>query len=161
MSAEQHKETGRERDKEEQVSAEEAHLTDSEEESISPPCIGPGPCLCEVREQLGLNRAKVGQQLGLTEAAVKDLEKNRFERFPSSVYVRGYLKNYAKTLGESESEIIAIYDQFCEENNLDSGKSTLEPLPEQKGLGVTAKILIGIAICCAIAAVLASFADFI
>ena len=106
--------------------------------------VGPGVCLREVRENLGLNRAKVGQRLGLTEAAVKDLEKNHFERFPNSVYVRGYLRNYAKTLGESETEIIEIYDRFCEANNLDSGKSTLAPLPEKTGPGLAAKVLISL-----------------
>jgi len=127
---------------------ESEKTTGSTEIQTKVPCVGPGVCLCEVREQLGLNRAKVGQQLGLTETAVKDLEKNYFDRFPSSVYVRGYLKNYAKILGESESEIIEIYDQFCKENNLDSGKSTLDPLPEKKCLSNLAKFFIGIAAAC-------------
>lgn len=128
----------------------------AETEQEQPPCIGPGICLCKVREEQGFNRAKVGQQLGLTETAVKDLERNLFDRFPSSVYVRGYLKNYAKILGESEREIIEIYDRYCQENNLDSGKSTMEPLQERTGPGNLVKILFGFVII-SVAVVLYSF----
>ena len=119
----------------------------SSEELTDNVCLGPGPLLCEAREHLGLNRAKVGQELGLTETAVKKLEKNHFDRFPNSVYVRGYLKNYAKILGKSESAIIEIYDRFCAENNLESGKSTLEPVSKKKRLGTGVKMSIGIALC--------------
>ena len=108
--------------------------------------VGPGVRLREAREELGLNRVRVGEQLGLTQAAVKNLEKNHFEPFPNSVYVRGYLKNYAKTLGQSETEIIEIYDRFCEANNLDSGKNTPAPLPEKPGSDSPAKALIGLVV---------------
>ena len=120
-------------------------------------CIGPGACLCEAREELGLNRAKVGQQLGLTETAVKDLEKNHFDRFPSSVYVRGYLKNYAKVLGKSETEVIEIYDRFCLENGLDSGKSIMDPAPENTASSHLTKIIIGLLIVGIIAALVTFF----
>lgn len=113
------------------VAPDQAPEAEVQEDDSQEVIAGPGVQLCEAREKLGFNRAKVGQQLGLTETAVKDLEKNYFDRFPSSVYVRGYLKNYAKMLGISEFRIIENYDRFCLENNLDSGKSTLDSPPER------------------------------
>lgn len=114
--------------------------------SALPAYLTPGKKLCELREGQGLNRARVGQLLGLTETAVKDLEKNKFENFPGSVYVRGYLKNYARIMGVSEDDIIALYDKYCLDHGLDTGKSTMEPLPESSGVGGTTKIIFGLVI---------------
>lgn len=113
--------------------------------SSSDPVKSPGLYLSDAREQRGLNRAKVGEKLGLTETAVRDLEQNQFDRFPSSVYVRGYLKNYTKILGEEESDLIELYDQYCLEHNLNAGRSTMNPTPKKTGLGKTAKMLFGLA----------------
>ena len=134
------------RDEKESSAEGQTDPADKEDEQSVTACVGPGTRLREAREKLGLNRAKAGQQLGLTETSVKDLETNHFDRFASGVYVRGYLKNYAKMLGESEEEIIRIHDQFCLEQNLDSGKNTLNPLPERTGPGRLAKALIGLGI---------------
>ena len=71
----------------------------------------------------------------LTETAVKNLETNAFDLFPGSVYVRGYLKNYARLLGSSEDELIALYDQYCAEHQLDNGRTTadLSAMPSSQG----------------------------
>ena len=90
-------------------------LTESEiAESQDSPSIDPGRLLSDRREQLGLNRAQVGERLGLTETAVRDLEKNHFDRFSGSVYVRGYLKNYAKVLGLDSADLMSAYDSYDE-----------------------------------------------
>ena len=102
---------------------------------LSPEYVTPGQYLLTAREKSGLNRARVGQALGLTETAVKNLEINGFDLFPGSVYVRGYLKNYARLLGSSEDELIALYDRYCAEHQLDNGRTTadLSAMPASQG----------------------------
>lgn len=101
----------------------------------SPEYVTPGKYLLTAREKSGLNRARVGQALGLTETAVKNLEINDFESFPGSVYVRGYLKNYARLLGSNEEDLIALYDRYCTEHQLDNGRTTadLSAMPASQG----------------------------
>ena len=109
--------------------------------SAVPEYVTPGKYLLTEREKAGLNRARVGQALGLTETAVKNLETNGFELFPGSVYVRGYLKNYAKLLGTEEDELIAIYDRYCADNQLDNGRSTADLTSMPASQGDTKKII--------------------
>lgn len=114
---------------------DEAEDSTSAKIAAVPEYVSPGKYLLTEREKAGLNRARVGQALGLTETAVKNLETNGFELFPGSVYVRGYLKNYAKLLGTEEDELIAIYDRYCADHQLDNGRSTadLSSMPASKG----------------------------
>ncbi len=124
---------------ESKLESEEQEADDSaesgEKSAALPKNVTPGKYLLSEREKAGLNRARVGQALGLTETAVKNLETNDFELFPGSVYVRGYLKNYAKLLGKDEDELIAIYDRYCVDHQLDNGRSTadLSAMPASKG----------------------------
>lgn len=109
--------------------------SDTTDPSPLPVQVTPGTYLLTAREKSGLNRARVGQALGLTETAVKNLETNDFDLFPSGVYVRGYLKNYAKLLGSDEDELIDIYDRYCAEHRLDNGRSAadLSAMPASQG----------------------------
>jgi|GEM_PF-2669055 len=97
--------------------------------------VTPGKYLLTAREKSGLNRARVGQALGLTEKAIKNLETDGFDLFPGSVYVRGYLKNYARLLGSDQDELIAIYDRYCADHHLSNGRSTadLTSMPASQG----------------------------
>ncbi len=110
----------------------------------------PGEHLRRAREQRALNRARLGQSVGLTGAAIKNLENNHFDHFPSAVYVRGYLKSCARMLGEDEGDITAEFDRYCEETGLDAGKGIRAAVPEdasarwfnQFGLALLAAVLI-------------------
>jgi cytoskeletal protein RodZ len=130
---------------------EEGDSAESGAKSSSLPVnVTPGKYLLTEREKAGLNRARVGQALGLTETAVKNLETNDFELFPGSVYVRGYLKNYAKLLGTDEDELIAIYDRYCADHQLDNGRSTADlsamPASKRNNKAMVAMIISGVVV---------------
>jgi len=122
----------------------EAQVEDSESVNISavPENVTPGKYLLTEREKAGFNRASVGEALGLTETAVKNLETNGFELFPSAVYVRGYLRNYAKLLGTKEDQLIAIYDRYCADHQLNNGRSIADLKLMPASQGYTKKIII-------------------
>lgn len=58
--------------------------------------VKPGARLAEARERLKLSAADVGRQLKLSVAQVEALETDQFDRLPGSVFVRGFIRNYAR-----------------------------------------------------------------
>ncbi len=58
--------------------------------------VQPGVRLAEARERLKLSAADVARQLKLSVAQVEALESGQFERLPGVVFVRGFIRNYAR-----------------------------------------------------------------
>ncbi len=70
---------------------------------------GPGARLKAAREARGLGRARAASQLHLGEDIVAALESDQYEGLPGSVFVRGYLRNYARLLGLPEAPLLEAY----------------------------------------------------
>jgi len=58
--------------------------------------INPGELLAQARAKAGFSTADVARQLKLSVGQVEALEAGRFERLPGSVFVRGFIRNYAR-----------------------------------------------------------------
>jgi cytoskeleton protein RodZ len=58
----------------------------------------PGKVLAEARQAQNLSVADVARQLKLSVHQVEALEAGAFERLPGSVFVRGFIRNYARFL---------------------------------------------------------------
>ncbi len=58
----------------------------------------PGKRLAEARQAQNLSVADVARQLKLSVHQVEALEADAFERLPGSVFVRGFVRNYARLL---------------------------------------------------------------
>jgi cytoskeleton protein RodZ len=58
-----------------------------------------GAVLAAAREELNLSIAEVARHLKLSPAQVEALEAGAYDRLPGRVFVRGFLRNYAKLLG--------------------------------------------------------------
>jgi cytoskeleton protein RodZ len=61
--------------------------------------ISAGSLLAQAREELDLTVADVARHLKISPAQVEALEAGAYERLPGRVFVRGFLRNYAKLLG--------------------------------------------------------------
>ena len=59
----------------------------------------PGGVLAAARDELNLSVSDVARHLKLSPAQVEALEAGAYERLPGRVFVRGFLRNYAKLLG--------------------------------------------------------------
>jgi cytoskeleton protein RodZ len=59
----------------------------------------PGAMLAAAREELNLSVSEVARHLKLSPAQVEALEEGAYDRLPGRVFVRGFLRNYAKLLG--------------------------------------------------------------
>ena len=58
--------------------------------------VNPGVRLARARETLKLGTADVARQLKLSIGQVEALEAGQFERLPGAVFVRGFIRNYAR-----------------------------------------------------------------
>lgn len=70
---------------------------------------GPGAMLRRVREAKGLDVPAVAGMLHLSEKKLEALEADDFDLLPEPVYIRGYLKNYARFLDEPAAPILDAY----------------------------------------------------
>lgn len=76
---------------------------------------GPGPRLKAAREAAGLDLARVASQLHISTDQVEALEADRFDQFPARVFVRGYLRNYARLVGLSADGVLARFEDVWPE----------------------------------------------
>jgi cytoskeleton protein RodZ len=75
---------------------------------------GIGGRLVAAREAQGLTLADVAQELRLPAATLQALESSRFEDLPEPIFVRGYLRAYARLLEMDEEALIGEYDRLVD-----------------------------------------------
>jgi len=80
---------------------------------------GPGRRLKSARENQGHDIPLVAAQLHLTTDMIIALECDDYSQLPAKVFVRGYLRNYARFLKLDEQSILLAYQQLfpLEEEN--------------------------------------------
>ncbi len=70
----------------------------------------PGGILREQRKKLDLSTHEVAKRIHLDVKIVEAIENNDHENMPTPIYVRGYLRSYAKIVGSDAGQIIDLYN---------------------------------------------------
>jgi cytoskeleton protein RodZ len=73
---------------------------------------GPGGRLRLAREQAKLTRADVGDRLRIKLEMIEAIENDDYSRSPSLVFVRGWLRAYARLVNLPADEIIAAFNKL-------------------------------------------------
>lgn len=81
-----------------------------------PAISSPGKQLREAREARGMTVPETAVKLHLHQRMLTALETDDYDQLPSPIYVRGYLRNYARLLGLDSEQIVAAYDGSEEEH---------------------------------------------
>lgn len=71
-----------------------------------------GARLVELREAQALSLERVAEELRLTPAMLSAMEQGRYDQLPEPIFVRGYLRSYARLLGADEQAVLADYDRL-------------------------------------------------
>lgn len=79
---------------------------DASGSTVSSAASHPGAKLREQREARNLSLETVARQLHLTIQAVRALEENDLDKLPPPVYVRGFLRSYARLVDMPEDEVV-------------------------------------------------------
>lgn len=110
---------------------EEASVAINEEVTkpeVTKPEISPGSILRQAREENNLSVGHVGDRLCLDIRVIEGLENDNYEKLPSTIFIRGYLRSYAKLLEIPEEPIIDGFDRI---HKLQEPK-TIIPTPKIK-----------------------------
>jgi cytoskeleton protein RodZ len=68
-----------------------------------------GTLLRMERERLGLSQAQITEMTRMRTPVVEAIEKEAWDSLPPPVFVRGFLRSYAKVLGLSQEVVIDLY----------------------------------------------------
>ena len=84
----------------------------TEDEDVSTAVEGPGKRLKAIRESKGLDVSSVASMLHLSEGKLEALERDDYDSLAGSVFVQGYLRNYARLLDVPTDTVLEAYHQI-------------------------------------------------
>jgi len=90
-------------------------MTDNPDPEVTPQAgghtggAGPGSDLKAAREARGMSVEDVAIRLHLESRTISALEADRYEQLPAPIFVRGYLRNYARLVGLDEEALVERY----------------------------------------------------
>ena len=68
-----------------------------------------GQFLREKREEKRMSIAEIARATRVPTSSVERIESDQFDELPGEVYVRGFLKSYARAVGVAEDEVLGRY----------------------------------------------------
>ncbi len=80
---------------------------------------GPGHRLRTARRAQNLDLAQVAVQLHLSSVTVAFLEQDRYDQLPGPVFVRGYIRNYARLVGLADEPLLQAYRDSLPEDGVE------------------------------------------
>ena len=75
-----------------------------------------GKALKQVRERMGVDPQTISKETKIPIKALEWIEEEAFEKLPPLVYLKGFLKSYAQSLGLDPPKVIEEYIHFMEES---------------------------------------------
>jgi len=82
----------------------------------------PGPFLRQARDLAGLSLEEIARRTKIGTRYLTAIETENFERLPAPVYLRGFVDQYARQVGLSDSrQITEIYLERCRSQGADGG----------------------------------------
>lgn len=92
--------------------------SDDKQKSESRPAgIGPGERLQAARIQQGLSLEDVANRMHLSPSILEAIEENNFDEITAPIFVKGYLRAYARIVSLDEDEMIQQYVNFYSEED--------------------------------------------
>jgi DnaJ-class molecular chaperone len=74
-----------------------------------------GKTLKQVRERMGIELQTISKEIKINIRVLEWIEEEAFEKLPALVYLKGFLKSYAQSLGLDSPKVIKEYLHFMEE----------------------------------------------
>ena len=95
------------------LETEQKEIQATETESAQPGAPQPdqsvGSLLKTERERLGLSREQITEMTRMRTQVIEAIENEAWTSLPAAVFVRGFLRSYAKVLGVSQETVMGLY----------------------------------------------------
>jgi flagellar biosynthesis protein FlhG len=75
-----------------------------------------GKALKQVRERMGVEPQTISKETKISMKTLEWIEEEAFEKLPPLVYLKGFLKSYAQSLGLDPQRVIEEYIRIMEES---------------------------------------------
>lgn len=111
-----------------------------------------GTFLRRERELRGIALDEVADATRIPVRQLERIEDDRFAELPGEVFIKGYLRAYARSLGLSSDEVVARYGNARRAPDVSSLSQRLSAAPEERGQRF------GLAIALVVFAILATLA---
>ncbi|MCF8062796.1 MAG: helix-turn-helix domain-containing protein [Deltaproteobacteria bacterium] len=112
-------------------------------EPEKPRTSGVGALLREERRNRSLDIREVARSTRLREHFVEAIEQEAWDRLPPPVFVRGFIRSYARALGLDAARILELYDQSGPAEQAEP-RPLQEPEPPGRGRRILLLLLLGI-----------------
>lgn len=103
-------------------------------QSVPEKC-SPGEVLRKTRSERGLSVEDVAAGIGITTTTLNALENDDFDRLPSPLFVKGYVKTYCVLLDLPDRELVECLEQSMSEQGIHQREPTIKfpPAPNKTG----------------------------
>jgi cytoskeleton protein RodZ len=115
-----------------------------------------GSVLREAREKRRLSINEVARKTKVTHSSLSVLESGDIDRLPPDVFVRGFIRSYAKMVGISDVEPLGLYQKAVDERRRTEEALVAQPRPpversespedegqpQRKGIGLAVFVII-------------------
>jgi len=96
-----------------------------------------GTVLRTARERRSISLADVARKTKLSQSSLELLESGQLDELPAEVFVRGFIRSYARSVGLREAEPLGLYEQALDARRQAEQALLMTPQPiEQDALGV-------------------------
>ena len=95
----------------------------------------PGQRLQKAREALGISPKSIADDLYLPRNYILWIEEGDYEKLPSMVFCRGYIRAYAKAVNENGEELIELLDAVYGNHNIKAPLMAVSKIEEQVKVG--------------------------
>jgi len=75
-----------------------------------------GKTLKQIREKIGIELQMISKETKISLKVLECIEEEAFENLPALVYLKGFLKGYAQSLGLDPSKVVEEYLRLIEES---------------------------------------------
>ena len=90
----------------------ESSSPEVEEVTAGKPTLGPGERLQAARIEKSLTVQDIANQMHLSTAILEAIEENNFDEITAPIFVKGYIRAYARIVSLPEEELITQYSEF-------------------------------------------------
>jgi flagellar biosynthesis protein FlhG len=88
-----------------------------------------GKILRQIREKMGIDLKTISTETKISIKILEWIEEEVLEKLPAPVYLKGFLKGYAQSLGLDPQKVVEGYFQFLSENRKGSSPPSPRSTP--------------------------------